>query len=249
MNDIKPEQAGSNSSIQTSERHPVAHVTKDAIPSAAKHLDRRTRRTQAALQHAMITLLGRKPLNEISITELTRLADVNRATFYAHYTNVYDLFKHIEEDFMRTCKAMIQRHSHEIARNDYAPLIEEIFTFFDEHEHLFSIFVDTENSTMFTALIERIHDALHDVVDPIELVEEHERNKGLHMARDHAMMDMVRNYQFDYIAGGVVNILRDWFVRGRKEPADLMARLAANTTLAAGIGVFEQNLNILRTRR
>ena len=215
----------------------------------AKSPDRRTRKTQTALHNALITLLNGKQLNQITITELTRQADVNRATFYAHYSNVYDLFRHVEEDFMRTCKDMIQRHSQQIAQNDYAPLIAEIFTFFDEHERLFSIFVGTENSTMFNDLIDRIHEALNDVVNPIQLVEQQERSKGINVQWDRATAEMVRNYQFDYIAGGVVNILRDWFMRGRREPVTLMARLAANTTLAAGIGVFEQNLHILQTGR
>ena len=215
----------------------------------ARSPDRRTRKTQTALHNALITLLGSKPLNQISITELTRQADVNRATFYAHYSNVYDLFRHVEDDFMRTCKNMIQRHSQEIAHHDYAPLIAEIFTFFDEHERLFSIFVGTENSTMFNDLIDRIHDTLSEVVNPVTLVEERERTKGLPVTWDRAGAEMVRNYQFDYIAGGVVNILKDWFIRGRKESVALMAGLAANTTLAAGIGVFEQNLHMLQQGR
>ncbi|KAA8821138.1 hypothetical protein [Bifidobacterium vespertilionis] len=47
----------------------------------SKPMDRRSRRTRAMLQNALVKLLETKPLNKISVMELTRLADVNRATF------------------------------------------------------------------------------------------------------------------------------------------------------------------------
>ena len=47
--------------------------------------DRRQRKSRAALQGALITLIGRKPYAEITIDDVTETADVARATFYAHY--------------------------------------------------------------------------------------------------------------------------------------------------------------------
>ena len=46
------------------------------------HNDRRVKRTKKALHDALLTLLNEKSINEITVTELTSLADVNRATFY-----------------------------------------------------------------------------------------------------------------------------------------------------------------------
>ena len=39
--------------------------------------DRRVKRTKKALRDALLTLLKSKPINQISVTELTTLADVN----------------------------------------------------------------------------------------------------------------------------------------------------------------------------
>jgi len=45
-------------------------------------------------------LLIRKAFDEIVVSEITETADVNRATFYDHYTDKYDLFNAlIAEDF------------------------------------------------------------------------------------------------------------------------------------------------------
>jgi AcrR family transcriptional regulator len=62
-------------------------------------------KTQESLRHALLELLKIKPLEDISIAELCRLAQINRGTFYSHYKNVHQVFKNylevIVEDFRR----------------------------------------------------------------------------------------------------------------------------------------------------
>jgi AcrR family transcriptional regulator len=48
-------------------------------------LDRRQRKSRAALQGALLTLIGQKPYADITIDDVVAAADVARATFYAHY--------------------------------------------------------------------------------------------------------------------------------------------------------------------
>lgn len=53
--------------------------------------DRRVRKTQTAIKDALITLLEKKRFEEITIQEISDLADVNRSTFYTHFIDKYDL--------------------------------------------------------------------------------------------------------------------------------------------------------------
>lgn len=46
--------------------------------------DRRVEKTKQAMRHAFVELLKRKPYNAITISELTREADIDRRTFYLH---------------------------------------------------------------------------------------------------------------------------------------------------------------------
>ncbi len=55
--------------------------------------DRRVRRTRRQLQQALVTLMREKELREITVRELTELADVNRGTFYAHYKDLEDMLE------------------------------------------------------------------------------------------------------------------------------------------------------------
>ena len=53
--------------------------------------DRRVRKTQTAIKDALISLLNKKSFGDITIQEISDMADVNRSTFYTHYLDKYDL--------------------------------------------------------------------------------------------------------------------------------------------------------------
>ena len=53
--------------------------------------NRSVRNTKRKLKEALMTLMQTKPVNAISVKELTELADVNRGTFYLHYSDIYDM--------------------------------------------------------------------------------------------------------------------------------------------------------------
>ncbi len=45
-------------------------------------------------------LYAQKPIEKISIKEITELAGYNRGTFYLYYNDVYDLLHQIEEEIL-----------------------------------------------------------------------------------------------------------------------------------------------------
>jgi AcrR family transcriptional regulator len=64
--------------------------------------DPRIKRTRKLLQDSLRTLLRQKPLDEILVQDITDEATVNRATFYDHYRDKFDLFNAlIAADFQK----------------------------------------------------------------------------------------------------------------------------------------------------
>ena len=49
--------------------------------------DARTRYTKMVIRNAFLQLLRKYSIEKISVTEICRLAEINRATFYRYYEN------------------------------------------------------------------------------------------------------------------------------------------------------------------
>ena len=85
---------------------------------ALNNTDRRVKRTKKALRDALITLLEKKKINEISVTELTNLADVNRATFYFYYTDLLDMLQQLQNESYQAFKEIIDESKASITTMD-----------------------------------------------------------------------------------------------------------------------------------
>lgn len=56
-------------------------------------MDRRIKKTQEAIYSVFIDLLKEKGFNKLSISDISERADINRGTFYFHFSDKYDLYE------------------------------------------------------------------------------------------------------------------------------------------------------------
>ncbi|MGO3049933.1 TetR/AcrR family transcriptional regulator [Staphylococcus casei] len=66
---------------------------------AEKVKNLRMTHTKQSLINAFFSLVNKKDFEKITIADITKGAQVNRATFYAHFEDKYDLIDYIMEDF------------------------------------------------------------------------------------------------------------------------------------------------------
>lgn len=64
-------------------------------------MDLRQKKTRRNIKNAFLELRMRKPLERITIRELTEQAEISKATFYLHYKDIYDLSSCMEEELIR----------------------------------------------------------------------------------------------------------------------------------------------------
>ena len=67
-----------------------------------KKSDARVRYTQRVIKESFLFLLREKPINKITVKEVCELAQLNRATFYAHYSDCFALMESIENELLET---------------------------------------------------------------------------------------------------------------------------------------------------
>lgn len=62
-----------------------------SVAERPARVDPRVTRTQKLIRDALVSLLGEKSFESISVQDIADRATVNRATFYAHYTDKFAL--------------------------------------------------------------------------------------------------------------------------------------------------------------
>lgn len=63
-------------------------------------MDLRIKRTQKNIKDAFYELRKHKPIEKISVKELSEAAMINKSTFYLHYRDIYDLSEELERELI-----------------------------------------------------------------------------------------------------------------------------------------------------
>lgn len=115
-----------------------------------KSVDPRVKRTRKLLQQAFLELIQEKSFASISIQDITERATVNRATFYAHFADKFELLDSIIREQFQQAVANKLPLSPSWSVRSLRMLIGAVFDYLDGfHSHC------KPSDTQFDPLIER----------------------------------------------------------------------------------------------
>mgnify|MGYP002423842878 CR=1 FL=1 len=63
-------------------------------------IDGRVRYTKMVIRQSFLFLLKEQPIEKITVADICRLAEINRATFYRHYENQYGVLYELEDQLL-----------------------------------------------------------------------------------------------------------------------------------------------------
>lgn len=95
-----------------------------------KKTDARIRYTQRVLREAFLALLKQKPINRITVKEVCERAGLNRATFYAHYSDCYQLLKSIEQELLDAFSRLLEPETF----SDVETFVASLYEMIERHE-------------------------------------------------------------------------------------------------------------------
>ncbi len=173
--------------------------------------DRRVKRTKKALYEALLKLLEEKSINEITVTELTTLADVNRATFYFYYTDLIDMLQQIQNEAYDSFTEVIQKATIQISTIEgFTEYAERVFDFCKENEALVRFIVNNDvNNRLYTYIRQLM---LTNIPNTKEIFGENNPAKFLS----------------NYVVTAMIGICIDWMDDGMRIPSRDLAELCAN---------------------
>jgi AcrR family transcriptional regulator len=76
-------------------------LVKESSGTAQKRVDPRVKRTRELLVRAFNELVAEKGHTGLTVQEIAERATINRATFYAHFTDQYELFDYVISEAFR----------------------------------------------------------------------------------------------------------------------------------------------------
>lgn len=180
--------------------------------------DRRVRYTKMVLKEGLLKLLKKKPISHISVKELCELADVNRATFYAHYADPQALLGAIEDELVRGICGVLDL-SHFDGRNVSDDLFERVFAFIEENRDACAVLLADNGDVSFQRNVAQIV-----------------RLRCIQAAGEHGVAPWQEEYIYAYGSIGCVGLITRWLSEGTprtpKEMAELVRALVMNGTSA-----------------
>lgn len=176
--------------------------------------DRRVKRTKKALKDAFLTLLEQKTVDQISVTELTNLAQVNRATFYFYYTDILDMLQQIQNEAYQLFENAVTESDHKInSVENFTAYAEMILTICKENEAVVRFIIKNDtNNRLYTQIRHLMMLNIPDSKATFELT---------NPAR----------YTTNFLLTAIVGIIIDWMDEGMVIPPREMAEFLANLYL------------------
>ncbi|MDO5520468.1 MAG: TetR-like C-terminal domain-containing protein [bacterium] len=166
-------------------------------------VDRRVRKTKAALRAGLIKLMQTKSIREITVRELVEEVDINRSTFYLHYTDIYDMLNKIEQELIDQLIDVTLMHKKEYYNDKVQVYLEEVFTILLENVDICYLLIGPNGDLNFinnmkNLIKENITQTTVELLQGTQSVEEIEFAVAFYM-------------------GGCVGILEKWLMGGAKE--------------------------------
>lgn len=180
-------------------------------------------RSRKLINNALAELVKEKPLDKITVTDVVKRADLNRGTFYAHYTDIQDVVnRQVDEACNALQDALRTRQADTPGQPNPEDVLRQLQVFLESD---LTFYRSMMNSSVAGVALERIRGVF------ITYMTEHEKDFGVH---DHG------RYLFDimFASGGVVAMYQDWFAGRLPLTLDELTDRAIEVT----IGITQNDL-------
>lgn len=118
--------------------------------------NRSVRESRRRLRDALVQLLIRKPVRDITVRELTDLAQVSRGTFYFHYGNIYELLDRLEQDQIDQINLFMDELLPRLGRQEVPTALLALFTYLDEHHAICTALLGPNGDPAFVQRLQTV---------------------------------------------------------------------------------------------
>ena len=188
-----------------------------------KGKNRSVQRTQALLKDGLTELMMTKPVQNITVRELTDYVNLNRGTFYLHYKDIQDLLEHMENEMLDEFVEITNAHQPQDMNGKPFPLICDLYKFLGKNSEFVKLVLVTNQEYNFK---ERLKDIIQKrcMNDWIEVFDN----------TDPKLSEIYSSY----VLSGCIGIIENWIKNDTRQSPEELARYTEDIML--------NGLNILK---
>ena len=181
--------------------------------------------TKAALEESLKRLLLKKPLDKITITDITTDCGISRMAFYYHFKDIYDLVEWscVEDG----TKALQGKKTSESWTEGLTQIFEAVL---ENKPFIMNVYRNVDRERIENYLFKLTYDLIVGVVE--------EKSKGLNITEED------KKFIADFYKYGFVGIMLEWIREGKKENIEDLVRmmdLTLHDTVTTSIHNFQKN--------
>ena len=185
---------------------------------AGEKVDRRVKYTKSLLKTALVELMQTRHISGISVSELCKLADVHRSTFYVHYADQLDLLTKIEQEALENLKKSLSEQDFNAANPFSVQILVKILDYVKDNSELFKALLSENCDFAFQK----------DIVDLAQII-------SSQMAAVHDVRTM--EYIKEFSVTGCLSVLLKWLQNGTAESTTQIATLVLQMIYSGMNGV------------
>lgn len=164
--------------------------------------EKSNRLTKECLQTALICLMGEKPFEKITVTELVKRSGVSRMAFYRNYNSKEEILREMTESFLLAVRKSLEDPKYD---GDPGLWFRDVFSALENHIDILKL--------LFEARL------------PIELGIGTSRGTYLILNQIYDEAEGRERYVRSSAEGAFIYVLREWVYSGAKESPEEMAKI------------------------
>ncbi len=169
-----------------------------------KTQDRRIQKTRQAIHEALVELIQEKELSRITVKELVERANVNRKTFYNHYSDVYGVMDDLEDELIGKLMSRIRGLKLEEFVASPNLLMHEVMREFQKNERIYTVLINVGNKSHLLSKV---------VAEEKKLLRENYQG-------DFSGPDQWEDYFLNFFASGAMAVFETWCHSERRVPIE-----------------------------
>lgn len=178
--------------------------------------------TKRTLSEALKKAMGQKPFQKITVSELIQTCEVNRKTFYYHFSDTYALLKWTLE------QAAVEVVRHFDLMVDYEEAVQFVMNYIADNDYMLSCAYDSIGRDelkrfLYTDFLEI----------STSILEQAERRTGKHLDEDY------KAFLNRFYVGAAANMMIDWIKEHGTRDQAVMVRYLTDTIRDSLMAVLE----------